>query len=99
MVKKSQALKGGLYGLLTGAALGTVVYLAAVSGKAKDIRDDYPIYGVWAVAFAFPGGLLGLGAGALAGKDKTTRLEGMSESALKNALAHLRTQARLPDFR
>lgn len=99
MVKKSQALKGGLYGLLTGAALGVVVYLAAISGKEKYIRDDYPPSGVWPLIFAAPAGLLGLGVGVAAGFDKTLRLEGMSDSVRKRVLADLRAHSRMPDFK
>lgn len=95
VVKKSRALKGALYGFLAGAAVGSVYYLA----MDKEDWFDYPPYWVMATFSGAAGGLLGLGAGALAGKDKTTRLEGMSESALKSALADLRTQARIPNFK
>lgn len=100
VVKKPHIVKGGLYGLAAGAALGTVVYLAAISGKAKDIRDDYPLFGVWAMVFAAPAGLLGLGAGALAGSDKTIQFEGkFGPDDRARAFAYLRGKARIPDFR
>lgn len=99
VVKRSHAWKGALYGFLAGAAFGTVAYMATISGKESYVRDDYPTYGVWAMAPAVLGGLIGLGAGGLAGKDKIVRPEGMSESALEKVLSDLRTQARRPDFR
>jgi hypothetical protein len=96
VVKKSQALKGGLYGLLMGAALGTVVYLAETSGVES---DDWPDFYEWPLVFAVPAGLLGLGVGALAGSDKTIRFERMSESDRTIALDRLRRHARIRDYR
>jgi hypothetical protein len=95
VAKKSRALKGALYGSLAGAVAG-IALAAAVKGADEDIRPI--IYPFGAVAGGATGGLIGLGIGALAGKAKTFRLEGTSESDLKDILADLRTMARVPDY-
>jgi hypothetical protein len=99
VIIKSQALKGTLYGFLAGAALGTVAYLATTLGKESYVRDDYPTYGVWAMAPAIPGALIGLGAGELAGKNKTIQLEGKSKLEVRQAMTYLRGNARIRDYR
>ena len=72
------------------------VPLATTSGIES---DDKPDLWEWPLVFAVPAGLVGLGAGAFEGSDKTFRLEGMSESALKKLLADLCAHARMPDFK
>jgi hypothetical protein len=95
VVKKSRALKGALYGFLVGA-VGGIAFAYAVRDTEASVKPI--IYPVGAVAGGTAGGLIGLGIGALAGKAKTIRLEGTSESALKHVLADLRTMARVPDY-
>lgn len=95
VVRKSRAGKGALYGFLVGAAVATVSYLGLSAGD----RSDTESYLMWVAVYGAPGALIGLGAGALAGKDKTIRLEGISESALKKVLADLSAHARIPDFK
>ncbi len=94
VAKKSRAGKGALYGFLAGAAAGI-----ALAYALRDTEEAVKpiIYPVGAAAGGAAGALIGLGIGALAGTAKTIRLEGMSESALKDALADLRTRARVPD--
>jgi hypothetical protein len=99
VVKKSRVLKGALYGFLVGAVVGSVIYSVATAGLDNEDRADYDPAFMWPTLFGAAGGLVGLVPGALAGLDKTFRLEGMSESALKNVLADLRTKARIPNFR
>lgn len=88
VVRKSQALVGGLCGLAAG------VVTAALSSK----DDPLPPFGTAAVGIIFiPSGIgLGAGAGALAGKDKVIRLEGMSDPQVRGALVYLRKKARIP---
>lgn len=95
VAKKSQALKGALYGFLAGA-VGGMALAYAVRETEESVKPI--IYPVGAVAGGAAGGLIGLGIGALAGKAKTIRLEGTSESALNDILVDLRTMARIPDY-
>jgi hypothetical protein len=87
VVRKSQALVGGLCGLAAG------VVTAALSSK----DDPLPPFGTAAVGIIFiPSGIgLGAGAGALAGKDKLIRLEGMTDPQVRVALVYLRKKARI----
>jgi hypothetical protein len=93
--KKPRALKGALYGFLAGA-VGGIAFAYAVRETEDSVKPI--IYPVGAAAGGTVGGLIGLGIGTLAGKGKTIRLEGTSESALKDVLADLRTMARVPDY-
>lgn len=88
VVRKSQALVGGLCGLAAG------VVAAALSSK----DDPLPPFGTAAVGIIFiPSGIgLGAGAGALAGADKVIRLEGMTDPQVRVTLVYLRKKARIP---
>jgi len=94
VVKKSRALKSALYGFIAGAVAG-VALAYAVRDTEESVKPI--IYPVGAAAGGAAGGLIGFGIGSLGGKAKTIRLEGMSESALKDILADLRNMARVPD--
>jgi hypothetical protein len=94
VVRKSQALVGGLCGLAAG--------IAATALLASD--TDYgpfqsSVSVLMGTVFISSGVGLGAGAGALAGKDKVFRLEGMSESERRTALIYLRKKARIQKVR
>lgn len=93
VVRKSQALVGGLVGLAAGVAL------TALTTAGTDL-GPFSGFGDFAVAVTLiPSGTgLGAGAGALAGKDKIIRLEGMTEPQVRVALAYLRKKARIGTF-
>ncbi len=90
IVRKSQALVGGLCGLAAGVALTALIAADTDLGPFSSLGD-------FAVAVTLiPSGIgLGAGAGALAGKDKIIRLEGMTEPQVRVALVYLRKKARV----
>lgn len=96
VVRKSRALKGALYGFLAGA-VGGIALAYAVKATEESVKPI--IYPFGAAVGGTAGGLIGLGIGAIAGQARTIRLEGTSESALKDVLADLRTMARVPDYK
>ena len=93
IVRKPKALLGAACGTLAGV-LGTAI--VASSNKEPDILEPYLITGT-AVAFICGGLGVGIGAGLLAGKDKTIQFEGKSEPEVKRTLAYLRGKARIRD--
>jgi len=97
IIRKSQLLKGGLYGFAAGflGGAGYCFVRSAEEGAGQD-AGGLLAYGAF---FAIPAGIIGLGAGALAGSDKTIQLEGMPESAVKIVLTDLRNKARIRDFK
>ncbi len=100
IVRKSKALLGAACGMLA-AGVATAIF---ASGQ-KESDDPFTVFGqgMEAAAAAMVFGSIGLsggiGAGLLAGKDKTVQLEGKSESAAKSALADLSRRARIRDHR
>jgi hypothetical protein len=97
VIRKSQVWKGGLYGFAAGflGGAGYCFIRSAEEGAGQD-AGGLLAYGAF---FAIPAGIIGLGAGALAGSDKTIQLEGMPESAVKVVLTDLRNKARIRDFK
>jgi len=91
IVKKSKARLGGLYGSLAGTLIGGIE-VALEGGTRKEIGLGIVFGGIlgWAV---------GLGVGAIAGTDKTIQFEGKSESDVRQALAYLRGQARIRNYK
>jgi len=89
VVRKSHALVGGFCGLAAGIA-------AAAFASKEDLG---PFDSSWSVLmgglFVSSGVGLGAGAGALTGKDKVIRLEGMTEPQVRMALIYLRKKARI----
>jgi hypothetical protein len=97
VIRKSQVWKGGLYGFAAGflGGAGYCFIRSAEEGAGQD-TGGLLAYGVF---FAIPAGIIGLGAGALAGSDKTIQLEGMPEWAVKSVLTDLRNKARMRDYK
>jgi hypothetical protein len=94
IVRKSQALVGGLCGLAAGIAA------TAVFASNEDFGPfDSSMNVLMGTLFVSSGVGLGVGAGALTGKDKVLRLEGMSESEFRTALIYLRKKARIQKVR
>jgi hypothetical protein len=91
IIRRSKAGRGALYGLLAGAVLTAMM---AASGDQEDWQ-----LAVGGTAFIISGPLIGLGAGALAGRDKTIHLEGKSDSDVKYALIYLNSKARIRDYK
>lgn len=93
IVKKSKAGLGAACGALAGALI------LGLSAAFDPCLEPTVTGGIIIGAIgAIPGGLIGLGAGALMGKDKTIQLEGKSESEVRQALAYLRGKARIRDY-
>jgi hypothetical protein len=92
IIRKSRAGSGALYGFLAGAMAGVV----ANANIGDYFRGSYIEAGA---VFGGVGGLVGLGAGELAGIDKTIQFEGKSESEVMKALAYLRDKARIRDYK
>jgi hypothetical protein len=91
IVRKSRAMIGGLCGLAAGVALTAV--LAADTDYGPYDQATSLLFG----ALFIPTGIgLGAGAGALAGKDKVIRIEGMTDPQVRVALVYLRKKARIP---
>lgn len=99
IVRRSRALLGAVCGFVAGVA-GTAIYASA----QEEVED--PWTGFWQGMSVIGAGLLfigsgtglGIGAGLLAGKDKTIWLEGRSEPEVARALAYLRRRARIRDL-
>ena len=89
VVRKSKALLGLGCGLLAGVAASAIY-----RSNADDILEALDMMGA-AVVFIGGGSAVGLGAGALAGKDKVLAFEGKSELESKKALSFLRRHARV----
>jgi hypothetical protein len=90
IVIKSKARLGGACGCLAGALI------SGLSGA----NDPLPGGARLAIfAGATLGGLIGLGAGALASSDKTIQLEGKSELEVRKALAYLRKKSRIREYK
>jgi hypothetical protein len=87
-----------LWGFLAGAGVGAAIgYNFYIISPATDIHEKRK-QAIWGGAIGGAAvGLIGLGAGALAGIDKTIHLEGKSESEVGKALAYLRNKARIHD--
>jgi hypothetical protein len=96
IVRRSKAGLGAAYGALAGGLiLGLIAALDPCLGSERPITAGI----IFGAIGAIPGGLIGLGAGSLAGKDKIIQLEGKSESEVRMALAYLRGKARIRDYK
>ncbi len=90
IVKKSQVLLRALLGIPVGFIMG---------GMAGHISDEQ-FGGLAGAVIGIPIGVLSGGiAGAVAGKDKTIQIEGMTDSEIREALDKLRKKARIRDYR
>ncbi len=100
IVKKSKAGSGLLIGLLVGSIVGGVWGLSGSKGVTSNDEPmfDSPAEGLFAgiLLFGTVSGLAGLGIGAAAGKDKTIRMEGLTETEKSQVLKSLRSMARIP---
>jgi len=98
--RRSKALLGAACGALAGL-VGTIIYDLATKEPESiggGIEHAFEVGGMFLLLV--PTGLVaGTTAGALAGKDKTIKLEGKSESEVGKGLAYLRGKARVRDFR
>jgi hypothetical protein len=100
IVRKSKAGLGAACGALAGV-LGTVIFASVQKdpdGLWDVVGQGLEVSGA-AMAFGIGGLGIGIGAGILAGKDKTIQLEGNSESEVKKNLAYLRGKARIRDYK
>jgi hypothetical protein len=102
IVKKSEAGKGPLYGLLIGGGLGGA---AAASAIIRSEGDTAPWEGILATALYVAiggavgyliGGIIGISTGT--GK-KTIQIEGMTSSEIQKTLDKLRKKARVRDYK
>ena len=98
IVKKSRAGKGALYGLLVGIG-GAALIGSSIDAPSEDMSgfEAGLLIGliITGPISALVGGLIG----ASAGKDKTIRIEGMSDSEIEEALDKLRKKARIRDYK
>jgi len=78
--------------------LGTI---GAIKGVSLEEGIPNPLVGLIAslLQFGLPCALLGGLIGAIAGKDKTIQIEGMTESEIQKAFDRLRKKARVPDYK
>lgn len=100
IVMKSRGGTGFLIGFFAGAIVGGVAGYIVGSGSVEYNQAEEGQKVALAVGglSAAAGGLIGLGIGAAAGKDKTIQLEGISEPDRAIALDGLRRKARITDF-
>jgi len=102
IVKESKAGAGGAYGALAGALIGGLFAALTPLTDWGTGHTHASAGGVILVASAAgaAGGLIGLGIGSSAGKDKIIRLGGKSETEkMARTLAYLRGKARIRDFK
>jgi hypothetical protein len=92
IVNKSKFWRGAGIGLLIGAGMGTMIYLAN--------KEEGGIFGpeaaivFWGLPLSILGGIIGLGTG----KDETIQFEGKSDSEIQNILEDLRRKARIKNY-
>ncbi len=109
IVKKSNAGKRALYGLLIGGISGILLVPAFKVLAGEDFILDSLIENIeevtssFTIAYALIGGAVGLLiggiAGAIAGIDKTIQIEGMTDLEIRKALDKLRKKARIRDYK
>ena len=93
VVKKS---KGARTGFLIGGGLALI---GGIGQIGAEVHGFIPSFIDGLIFFALPGALIGVIIGAVAGKDKTIQLEGMTDSEIQEAMDKLRKKARIRDFR
>ena len=102
IVKKSKFWKGAGIGLsiaaLTGVVAGTI---GAIKGDSLDEGLPDPFTGLIAglLQFGLPCLLVGGIIGAIAIKDKTIQIEGMTDSEIQETFEKLRKKARIRDYK
>jgi hypothetical protein len=101
--KQNTAMWGGigsLFGLITGAAIGSSISIEKRAFMGADITEVNRAYNTLMGMVA--GGVLGFAAGALTGAatgtDKTIRIEGRSETEIQEILEQLRKKARIKNY-
>ena len=93
--KKSKASRGWLIGGVTGSLVLGVAWLGA--GGASEVDSPLaPVAGF--LGGLVYGGLIGAVTGIIMGIDKTYRIEGKSDSEIKEILEKLRKKARVRNF-
>jgi hypothetical protein len=97
VIKKSKALLGAGLGLAVGGGIGALI------GLSTDDGTGWLYSGSLTTVFALTFGILGIPIGALlgaiAGTDKTIKIEGMTDSEIQEALDYLRKKARVRDYK
>ncbi len=90
IAKKSKALWGAIGGFLIGSAVGGYVASRQEDsiGRAFSALFGIPVYGIL-------GSIVGLGIGATFGTDEAIKIEGKSDTEIKEILEKLRRQARV----
>ena len=91
IVKKSKALGYGITGFILGWLVG---YLIFEQLRNDETQSSAARAALWGVVLAIPFGL----GGAINGIDEVIKLEGKSDSEVKEILGDLRKKARVPDF-
>jgi hypothetical protein len=102
IMKKSKFWTGAGIGLSITAIFGVVLgTIGAIKGVSLEEGIPNPLVGLIAslLQFGLPCALLGGLIGAIAGKDKTIQIEGMTESEIQKAFDRLRKKARVPDYK
>ena len=93
VMKKS---KGARTGFLIGGGLALI---GGIGQIGAEVHGFIPSFIDGLIFFALPGALIGVIIGAVAGKDKTIQLEGMTDSEIQEAMDKLRQKARIRDYR
>jgi hypothetical protein len=101
IIKESKAGQGAIYGALAGTLISglSAALSPAISWQTGHLHPSATGVILIAALGGAAGGLLGYGAGALAGSDKTIQFEGKSGAEDRaRALAYLRAKARIRDY-
>ena len=97
VVKKSKALLGAGIGSAAGTLIG-IITAAIFDASFYELVTSLG-YFIFAASGLGIGALVGALIGASAGKYKTIRIEGMSDSEIEEALEKLRKKARIRDYK
>jgi hypothetical protein len=96
IVKKSKLLTGVWVGIAVGGGTGVLLGGSASEGMGVSSGEGRKILGVFG---AVVGLLVGGTIGAVVGIDKTIKIEGMTDSEIKEAMDKLRKKARIRDYK
>ena len=98
VVKKSKFLLGASIGGFIGGVVGALLFLA--SEEESDVAFmPFAVYSPQAILGGVYGAILGGTISAVAVKDKTIQIEGMTDTQIQETLEKLRKKARVRDYK
>ncbi len=98
IVRESNALAGGIIGLVIGGAIGFLIGYPQGDDNGFVIISRPQAGGIGAAIGGVLGALIGIGIGEAVRSVKTIQIEGKSDSELKEILEKLRKKARVQNF-